>query len=104
MMSHLPGLSLVAGVAMGLGVMTAGMLRLPMTAVLLTALFLGSDSFPVLPLVIVAVVVCYIAVIWLSPPSPTAPPAREQAPPAPAPRRPADRDEVPPRPSGGIRP
>jgi H+/Cl- antiporter ClcA len=94
-MSHLPGLSLVAGVAMGLGVMTAGMLRLPMTAVLLTALFLGSDSFPVLPLVIVAVVVCYIAVIWLSPPSPTAPAAGEQAPPAPAPRRPADPEEVP---------
>ena len=36
--SHLPGLSLVAGVAIGLGAMTAGMLRLPFTAVSITAL------------------------------------------------------------------
>ncbi|MGY1615618.1 chloride channel protein [Geodermatophilus sp. SYSU D00691] len=98
-LSHLPGLSLVAGVAMGLGVMTAGMLRLPMTAVLLTTLFLGSAGFPVLPLVIVAVVVCYVTVLWLSPPQPAAPAAADaQAPPAagpPAPRQPADQDGVP---------
>jgi H+/Cl- antiporter ClcA len=58
-LSHCPGLELGAAVAMGLGAMTAGMLRLPMTAVLLTTLFLGSDGFPVMPLTIVAVVVSY---------------------------------------------
>ena len=66
-LSHLPGMPLVAGVAMGVGAMTAGMLRLPMTAVLLATLLLGSDAFPVIPLVIVAVVVCYVTVLRLSP-------------------------------------
>ena len=46
--------------------MTAAMLRLPMTAVLLTTLFLGSDGFPVMPLTIVAVVVAYVTANWLS--------------------------------------
>jgi len=43
-LSHLPGLPLITGAAMGIGAMTVGMLRLPMTAVLLTTLFLGSDG------------------------------------------------------------
>jgi hypothetical protein len=43
-----------------------------MTAVLVTTLFLGSDGFPVIPLTIVAVVVAYIAQVWLGPP-PAAP-------------------------------
>ena len=59
--SHLPGLSLVAGVAMGLGAMTAGMLRLPFTAALVATLVVGSDGFAVIPLTIVAVVVCHVA-------------------------------------------
>jgi len=66
-LSHCPGLELVAAVAMGLGAMTAGMLRLPMTAVLLTTLFRGSDGFPVLPLTIVAVVVSYYVTNRLTP-------------------------------------
>ena len=66
-LSHLPGLALVPAVAMGLGAMTAGMLRLPMTAVLLTTLFLGTDGFPVIPLTIVAVVVAHVAGLWLAP-------------------------------------
>jgi hypothetical protein len=41
--------------------------RLPMTAVLLTTLFLGSDGFLVIPLTIVAVVVAYVAGNWLAP-------------------------------------
>jgi len=61
--SHLPGLSLVAGVAMGLGAMTAGILRLPFTAVLVATLVLGSDGFAVIPLTIVAVVVCHVATL-----------------------------------------
>ena len=37
------------------------MLGLPLTSVLLTTLFLASDGFAVMPLVIVAVVVTYVA-------------------------------------------
>jgi H+/Cl- antiporter ClcA len=66
-MSHLPGLGLIPGVAMGLGAMTVGMLRLPFTAVLLTTLFLGGDGVTVMPLVIVAVVVAHVLTIRFTP-------------------------------------
>jgi H+/Cl- antiporter ClcA len=66
-MSHLPGLPMVGGVAMGIGAMAVGMLRLPMTSVLLTALFLGSDGFDLMPLIIISVVVAHVATIWLTP-------------------------------------
>jgi H+/Cl- antiporter ClcA len=68
-LSHLPGLPLVAGVAMGIGAMSAVMLRLPLTAVLLATLLLGSDGLAVMPLVIVAVVVAFVASSWLLPTS-----------------------------------
>ena len=71
-LSHLPGLPLVAGVAIGIGAMTAGMLGLPMTAVLLTTLFMGADGIHVMPVVIVAVVVAFVLSKWLTGP-PTAP-------------------------------
>jgi hypothetical protein len=60
-LSHLPGLPLVPGVAMGIGAMCAVMLRLPLTSVLLASLLLFSDGVTVMPLVIVAVVVAYVA-------------------------------------------
>jgi H+/Cl- antiporter ClcA len=78
-LSHLPGLPLVDGVAMGIGAMAAVMLRLPMTAVLLAVLLLASDGLAVTPVVIVAVVVAYVASARLTPDSPPA------AAPAPAP-------------------
>jgi H+/Cl- antiporter ClcA len=56
------GLALTAGVAMGIGAMTAVMLRMPMTAVLLPSLLLGRPGITAMPLVIVAVVVAYVAV------------------------------------------
>ncbi len=59
-LSHLPGLPLVDGVAMGIGAMAAVMLRLPLTAVLLATLLLASDGLAVMPLAIVAVVVAYV--------------------------------------------
>src|SRR3954452_7277178 len=74
--SHLPGLSLVAGVAMGLGAMTTGMLRLPFTALLVTTLVLGSDGFAVIPLTIVAVVVCHVATLRVTDPGPATAPTR----------------------------
>jgi hypothetical protein len=88
-LSHLPGLSLVAGVAMGPAAMTVGMLCLPMSAVLLTALFLGSDGFVVMPLVIVATVVCCLTANRLAAePQPVAAPAPETSPAPPVPRQP----------------
>jgi H+/Cl- antiporter ClcA len=66
-LSHLPGLPLVAGVAMGIGAMSAVMLRLPLTSVLLATLLLFSDGLAVMPLVIVAVVVAYVVSARLAP-------------------------------------
>ena len=88
-LSHLPGLPLVPGVAMGIGAMCAVMLRLPLTSVLLATLLLYSDGLAVMPLVIVAVVVAYVASARLTPASTPAPgpaPASGAAPaPSPAP-------------------
>ena len=74
-LSHLPGLPMIAGVAMGIGAMTTVMLGLPLTSVLLTAVFLSADAIPLTPLVIVAVVVAYVASARLTPPLPSAPAA-----------------------------
>ena len=71
-LSHLPGLPAVAGAAMGIGAMCAVLLGFPLTAVLLTTLFLGTDGMTVVPLVIVAVVVAYVVSARLNPaPAPT---------------------------------
>jgi H+/Cl- antiporter ClcA len=67
-MSHLPGLQLVAGVAMGMGAMCAVMLTLPLTSVLLATVLLFSDGLTVMPLVIVSVVVAYVGAARLAPP------------------------------------
>jgi H+/Cl- antiporter ClcA len=80
-LSHLPGLPLVDGVAMGIGAMTVVMLRLPLTSVLLATLLLGADGLAVMPLVIVAVVVAYVASARLAPtPAPAAPSANTAGP------------------------
>jgi hypothetical protein len=83
-LSHLPGLPLVYGVAMGIGALCAVMLRLPLTSVLLATLLLSSDGLQVMPLAIVAVVVAYVASARLTPS------------PAPAPPRPAEAAAPPP--------
>ncbi len=83
-LSHLPGLPLVDGVAMGIGAMSVVMLRLPLTSVLLASLLLASDGLAVMPLVIVAVVVAYVVSARFAPrPAPDPPPATGQ-PPVPA--------------------
>ncbi|KUN74154.1 Cl- channel voltage-gated family protein [Streptomyces canus] len=76
-LSHLPGLDVTAGLAMGVGAMSAAMLKLPMTSLLLATLLLGRDGLTVMPLVIVAVVVSYVLTLRLTPP-PTAAPPTEQ--------------------------
>jgi H+/Cl- antiporter ClcA len=74
--SHLPGLSMVPAVAMGIGAMCAAMLGLPLTATLLATLLLGTDGLNVMPVVIVAVVVAYVTSARLRPaPEPAAPTA-----------------------------
>jgi H+/Cl- antiporter ClcA len=83
-LSHLPGLPLVAAVAMGIGGMAVAMLRLPMVSVLLATLLLASDGLAVMPLVIVSVVVTYVVTAQLE--------ARAAATPAPVPaQRPTQR-------------
>jgi len=83
-LSHLAGLPMIAGVAMGIGAMTTAMLGgLPLTSVLLVTLFLVSDGLDLMPLVIVAVVVSYTVSAGLAPvASPTAAPVTEGAAPA----------------------
>jgi H+/Cl- antiporter ClcA len=72
-LSHLPGLPLVDGVAIGIGAMSVVMLRLPLTSVLLASLLLASDGLAVMPLVIVAVVVAYVGSARFTPsPAPAA--------------------------------
>jgi H+/Cl- antiporter ClcA len=73
-LSHLPGLPMIAGAAMGIGAMTVVMLGLPLTSVLLVDIFLSADSLALTPIVIVAVVVAYVASARLAPP-PDAPPS-----------------------------
>jgi H+/Cl- antiporter ClcA len=92
LLSHVPGLPLVPAVGMGMGAMAAGMLRLPLTSVLLACLVLLSDGIAIMPVVIVAVVTAYVAATWLDPPAESAAPAPASAPapaPAPAPASPA---------------
>ena len=78
-LSHLPGLPMIAGAAIGIGAMTAGMLQLPITAVLLTTLFLGADGVKTMPLIIVAVVASFVLSKWLAgpPPEPKVPEPEE---------------------------
>jgi H+/Cl- antiporter ClcA len=65
--SHLPGLTVVPAVAMGIGAMCTAMLTLPLTATLLATLLLGTDGLNVMPVVIVAVVVAYVTSARLAP-------------------------------------
>jgi H+/Cl- antiporter ClcA len=78
-LSHLPGLSQIAGTAMGIGAMTVAMLGLPFASVLLVTLFLQADAVALMPLVIVAVVVSYVASAHLAPPKRGAEPANKPA-------------------------
>jgi hypothetical protein len=69
---------MIAGVGMGIGAMTVAMLRLPLTSVLLAAVFLSADAVALVPLIIVAVVVSFVASARLAPV-----PSAEDAPAAP---------------------
>jgi H+/Cl- antiporter ClcA len=79
--SHLPGLSLVPAIAMGIGAMACTMLGLPLTSVLLAAVLVQSDSLNVIGLVIVSVVITHVLTAHLMPAPAPAPaqPARPTA-------------------------
>jgi H+/Cl- antiporter ClcA len=66
-LSHAPGLPMIAGAGMGIGAMSATMLKLPLTSVLLVSVFLEADALSLMPLVIVAVVVAYVTSARLAP-------------------------------------
>jgi H+/Cl- antiporter ClcA len=68
--SGLPGMSLAPAIGMGIGAMSAAMLRLPLTATLLATLLLGADGISVTPEVVVAVVVAFVAISALPSPEP----------------------------------
>jgi H+/Cl- antiporter ClcA len=78
-LSHFASLPMIAGAAMGVGAMTAGALKLPMTAVLLPSLLFTSDAIQLMPVVIVAVVVSYIVAVRINPSPPKAPAPAETA-------------------------
>ena len=63
----LPGLSVVAGVGIGIGAMTVAMLRMPLVSVLLPSLLLLGDAATLMPLVIVGVVTSYVVSAHLEP-------------------------------------
>ncbi|MGA2474092.1 MAG: chloride channel protein [Acidimicrobiales bacterium] len=80
-LSHVGGLPMIAGAAMGVGAMIAGALKMPFTAVLLPSLLFVSDAVTLMPLVIVAVVVSYVIAVWIKPsPPPADAPAQVPAP------------------------
>jgi H+/Cl- antiporter ClcA len=72
-LSHAPGLPMIAGVGMGIGALSVAMLNLPLTSVLLASVFLESDAVALMPLIIVAVVVSYVASARLGPRTTPAP-------------------------------
>ena len=65
--SQLPGLSMIAGVGIGVGAMTVAMLGMPMVSVLLPSMLLISDAASLIPLIIVGVVTSYVASARLAP-------------------------------------
>jgi hypothetical protein len=58
---------MIAGAAMGIGALMVAMLGLPLTSVLVVAVFLQADGLTLTPLVIVAVVVSYVVSARLAP-------------------------------------
>jgi H+/Cl- antiporter ClcA len=73
-LSHVAGLPMIAGAAMGMAAMTTAMLGLPLTSVMLTTLFLGADGITLMPVVIVAAAISYVASARLAPAPPPAEP------------------------------
>ena len=80
--SHLPGMSITPGVAVGMGVMVVAFLKLPLSAIVIATALTASAGLAVGPLIIIGVVVAYLATLGLegrlgtgaTPATPSAPP------------------------------
>jgi H+/Cl- antiporter ClcA len=66
MCSHLPGFPITAAVAVGIGAAIVAILRLPLSAVVVTAVLTSKAGAGAEPLVIVGVVISYLVTLWLS--------------------------------------
>jgi hypothetical protein len=66
MCSHLPGFPITAAVAVGIGAGIVAILRLPLSAIVITALLTSKAGAGADPLVILGVVVAYLLTRWLS--------------------------------------
>jgi H+/Cl- antiporter ClcA len=67
MASHLPGMPLSAGVAVGMTAGTVAVLRLPLTAVVVGSVLTSKSGLGLGPLIIVSSVVAYVVTLMLSP-------------------------------------
>jgi H+/Cl- antiporter ClcA len=63
--SHLPGFSLTAGIAVGIGVMVVAVLKLPLSAIIIATALTASSGLAVGPLIILGVVAAYLATLAL---------------------------------------
>jgi len=63
--SHLPGMSLTAGVAVGMGVMVVSFLKLPLSAILIATALTIPPGGGLGPLIIIGTVVAYLATLAL---------------------------------------
>ena len=63
--SHLPGMSITPAVAVGMGVMVASFLKLPLSAIVIATMLTASAGLAVGPLIIVGVVVAYLTTLGL---------------------------------------
>lgn len=66
MASHLPGFSITAAVAVGIGAGTVAILRLPLSAIVIASLLTAKSGVGAQPLLIVGVVVAYLMTLWLA--------------------------------------
>ena len=63
--SHLPGLPVAPAIAVGMGVMVAAFLKLPLSGIVIATLLTTSGGTALVPLIIVGVVVAYLTTLVL---------------------------------------
>ena len=63
--AHLPGMPASLGIAVGMGAMIAAVLKLPLSAIIISVALTFTAGAALVPLVIVGVVVAYLATLAL---------------------------------------
>jgi hypothetical protein len=74
MASHLPGFPLTPAISVGMAAAIVAMLRLPLSAVVLTTVLTSKGGLGASPLIIVGVVVAYVTTLVLTRPRAAAEP------------------------------